>query len=128
MLARFAPCFYALAAACFPVAGCRVYGYATRAGFQLVLYPPQPWAGPTHYHGRGATCYEALAAAVRLFHASAHAYPAARPLAAAGSYCPPAQAAPFPRDDEPAPDDEAEALYQHEMRLAYQQSRAQDHH
>ena len=86
MLIRSAPGFAALAAACFPVPGCRVYGYACRAGYRLSLYPPQPFAGPASYAGAGRTCYEALAEAVQLFHESAHAFPGARPLAAPGSY------------------------------------------
>lgn len=126
MLARITPSLHTLAAACFPVAGCTVGGYATKGSYKIFISPPQPWAGPTVYCGTGATCYEALAAAVQLFHDSAHAYPAAQPLAAAGSYCPPPQPPPFPRDDEPTPDDEDEALYQHEMRLAYQQAQASD--
>ena len=91
--------FPQLAAACFPIAGCSVRGSASRQGYSLTLFPPQPFAGPTAYTGTGATCYEALAAAVRLFHDSAHAYPDARPLAAAGSYSPPPQPQ-FPHDDE----------------------------
>lgn len=105
-----------LTAACFPIAG-----YATRAGYWLFIRPPQPFAGPPEYVGQGRTCFEALAAAVQLFHDSAHAYPGARFLAAPGSHCPPQLAQPFPHDDEPA--DEVEALYQYEMRLAYQQAR-----
>ena len=85
MIARISPAFNELAAACFPVAGCRVFGHATRAGFRLFIRPPQPFAGPPEYPGTGATCYEALADAVRLFHDSAHAYPDAQPLAAPGS-------------------------------------------
>lgn len=104
MIARISPSPNQLAAACFPVAGCTVAGYATKTGYKLFISPPQPWAGPAVYGGHGATCYDALAAAVQLFHDTAHAYPAAQPLAAAGSYCPPlgAAAKPFP-DDEPAP-------------------------
>ncbi len=85
MINRISPTFNELAAACFPVAGCRVFGHATRAGFRLFIRPPQPFAGPPEYPGTGATCHEALAAAVQLFHDTAHAYPAARPLAAPGS-------------------------------------------
>ena len=98
MIARIT--FPELAAACFPVAGCSVRGSASRQGYSLTLFPPQPFAGPTAYTGTGATCYEALAAAVRLFHDSAHASPAARPLAAAGSYSPPPQPQEFPHDDD----------------------------
>ena len=86
MIARISPSAHALAAACFPVPGCTVGGYATRTGYKLFINPPQPYAGPTVYCGHGATCYEALAAAVQLFHDSAHAYPDAQPLVAAGSY------------------------------------------
>ena len=89
-----------LTAACFPIAGCTVAGYATRAGYRLSVRPPQPFAGPPEYVGQGRTCFEALAAAVQLFHDSAHAYPDARPLAAPGSYCPSQSAQTFPHDDE----------------------------
>lgn len=94
--------FPQLAAACFPVAGCSVRGSASRQGYNLTLFPPQPFAGPAAYTGTGPTCYEALTAAVRLFHDSAHAYPAAKPLAAAGSYSPPPQPQEFPHDDDDA--------------------------
>ena len=102
MIARISPSFPQLAAACFPVAGCTVRGSRKAAGYCLILFPPQPFAGPAAYTGNGRTCYEALAAAVELFHDSAHAYPDARPLAAAGSYAPPPQPQEFPQDDEPA--------------------------
>jgi len=142
MIARLAPSFPQLAAALFPVAGCTVRGYAHAHGtrFNIELRPPQPFAGPTAYHGTGATCFEALAQAVQLFHDSAHAHPAARPQAAAGSYSPPPQPQPFPHDDTPADpepladlaapdhyDDEPERIYRHEMALAYHQAR-QDYH
>jgi hypothetical protein len=104
MIARLAPSFPQLAAAIFPVAGCAVRGYVHAQGtrYNIELRPPQPWAGPASYHGTGANCYEALAQAVQVFHASAHAYPAAGPLAAAGSYSPPQEPQPFPSDDEPS--------------------------
>jgi len=88
MIARFSPDFAELAAACFPVPGCRVSGYTSARGTRYTLFirPPQPFAGALVYGGQGRTCFEALSAAVRLFHDSAHAYPAARPLAEPGSY------------------------------------------
>ena len=101
MIARIFPTFAQVAVACFPVARCTVRGYSSKSGYCLTLSPPQPFAGPATYTGTGRTCYEALAAAVRLFHDSAHAYPGAAPLAAAGSYSPPRQPQPFPHDDEP---------------------------
>ena len=82
MIARLTPSLGQLAAACFPVPGCTVSGYATSAGFRLSIATPADFAGPRYYHGQGRTCYYALAAAVQLFHDSAHAYPAARQLAA----------------------------------------------
>ena len=87
-----------MAAAVFPVPGCTVQGYCFAKGtrYNITIGTPAGLACPRHYHGTGATCYEALAAAVQLFHASAHAYPSARPLAATGSYCPPPQAQPSP--------------------------------
>ena len=100
MIATIAPSFAQVAAACFPVAGCTVRGITSRHGYALTLFPPQPFTGPAAYTGNGRTCYEALAAAVQLFHDSAHAYPDARPLAAAGSYSPPPQPQEFPHDDE----------------------------
>ncbi|MBD2768459.1 hypothetical protein IC235_11215 [Hymenobacter sp. BT664] len=108
MIARISPAFPKLAAACFPVPGCMVRGYAKAAGYCVTLFPPQPWAGPAGYPGSGATCYEALAAAVQLFHESAHAYPDARLLAAAGSYSPPQPPQDFPGDDEPESTDDKE--------------------
>lgn len=102
MIARISPSAHQLAAACFPVAGCTVAGYASRTGYKIFVHPPQPWAGPAVYCGSGATCYDALAAAMQLFHDTAHAYPDAQPLAAAGSYCPPQQPQGFPADDQEA--------------------------
>jgi hypothetical protein len=86
MLLRLTPSFSEVAAACFPVPGCRVYGYACKGGYRLAIYPPPPFTGPASYAGTGRTCYEALAEAVQLFHESAHAFPGARPLAAANAY------------------------------------------
>jgi hypothetical protein len=80
------PSFSEVAAACFPVPGCRVYGYACKSGYRLTIYPPQPFTGPASYAGAGRTYYEALAEAVQLFQESAHAFPGARPLAAGSSY------------------------------------------
>ena len=44
--------------------------------FNITIDTPPGVACPGQYHGTGATCYEALAAAVQLYYASAHAYPA----------------------------------------------------
>jgi hypothetical protein len=75
-----------VAAACFPVPGCCVSGYSTRAGYKLYIRPPQPFAGPPEYAGHGRTCFEALAAAVQMFHDTAHAYPDALVLADPSSF------------------------------------------
>ena len=104
MIARLAPSAHQVAAACFPVPGCTVGGYAHRAGYCLTIGTPASFAGPRHYRGQGRTCFEALAAAVQLFHDSAHAYPAARLLAAADRYGPPTPTPPGPRHDKPAPE------------------------
>ena len=83
MIARITPAFPTLAAALFPVAGCAVRGYAFAKGTRYNLTITTPGLGlPAHYHGTGATCYEALAAAVQLFYDSAHAYPSASALVA----------------------------------------------
>ncbi|ALW86867.1 hypothetical protein AUC43_18365 [Hymenobacter sedentarius] len=69
--------FEQVAAACFPLPGCSVSGYAFAQGtrYNIIIYTP-PGAGcPDQYRGTGRSCYEALAAAVQLFLASAHAYP-----------------------------------------------------
>jgi len=96
MVVRLAPSFFQLAAACFPLLGCSVRGYSSARGtcYSLTVRTPPGSACPGQYHGTGRTCYEALAAAVQQFHDSAHAYPAARPLAAVGSY----QGLPSPAD------------------------------
>ena len=80
MIARLSPSFLQVAAACFPLPGCSVRGYAFARGtrFNITVGTPPDVACPGHYHGTGATCYEALAAAVQLYYASAHAYPATR--------------------------------------------------
>ena len=87
MIARISPTTHQLVAACFPAPGCTVRGYYCTRGtrYHISLHPHCPGL-PESYPGTGRTCYEALAAAVQLFHDTAHAYPAARPLAAAGSY------------------------------------------
>lgn len=79
MILRLTPSFPEVAAACFPLPGCTVrgYGFAHGTRFNIIICTPTGTACPRHYHGTGATCYEALAAAVQLYHASAHAYPAA---------------------------------------------------
>ncbi len=78
MIARLSPSFSQVAAACFPLPGCTVRGYAFAKGtrFNITICTPPGMACPGHYHGTGATCYEALAAAMQLYYASAHAYPA----------------------------------------------------
>ena len=88
MIVRLSPSFSQLAAACFPLPGCAVRGYASARGtrYALTISTPPGSGCPGQYHGTGATCYEALAAAVQLFLNSAHAYPAARPLAVVGSF------------------------------------------
>ena len=80
MIVRLTPSFSEVAAACFPLAGCSVRGYAFAKGtrFNITIDTPPGVACPGQYHGTGATCYEALAAAVQLYYASAHAYPATR--------------------------------------------------
>ena len=85
MIARLALSFFQVAAACFPLPGCTVRGYAFAKGtrFNITIGTPPDAACPGHYHGTGATYYEALAAAVQLYHASAHAYPATQ---AAGTH------------------------------------------
>lgn len=84
MIARLAPNFPEVAAACFPLPGCSVRGYAFARGtrYTVTICPPAGAACPGQYHGTGRSCYEALAAAVRLYYASAHAYPATRAHAA----------------------------------------------
>ena len=76
MPAHFALSFSQVAAACFPLPGCSVSGYAFAQGtrYNLTIYTPAGAGCPSHYHATGRSCYEALAAAVQLFHASAHAY------------------------------------------------------
>ena len=78
MIARLSPSFPQVAAACFPLPGCTVRGYFSAQGarYSLTVSTPVGSGCPAHYHGTGATCYEALAAAVQLFLDSAHAYPA----------------------------------------------------
>ena len=78
MPARLALSFPQVAAACFPLPGCSVGGYAFAQGtrYNLTIYTPAGAGCPSQYHGTGRSCYEALAAAVQLFHASAHAYSA----------------------------------------------------
>ena len=70
-----APSFSQVAAACFPLPGCSVSGYAFAQGtrYNITIYTPAGAGCPSHYHATGRSCYEALAAAVQLFHASAHA-------------------------------------------------------
>ena len=72
-----APSFSQVAAACFPLPGCSVSGYAFAQGtrYNLTITTPAGMGCPSQYHGTGGSCYEALAAAVQLFRASAHAYP-----------------------------------------------------
>jgi hypothetical protein len=78
MVARLSPSFSQVAAACFPLPGCTVRGYFSAKGsrYSLTVSTPVGAGCPAYYHGAGATCYEALAAAVQLFLDSAHAYPA----------------------------------------------------
>lgn len=78
MIARFAPSFQEVAAACFPLPGCSVRGYAFAKGtrYAVTVCPPAGAACPGQYRGTGHTCYEALAAALQLYYKSAHAYPA----------------------------------------------------
>lgn len=78
MIARLSPSFQQVAAACFPLPGCTVRGYFSAKGlrYSLTISTPVGSGCPSHYHGTGATCYEALAAAVQLFLDSAYAYPA----------------------------------------------------
>ncbi len=75
MIARFSPSLPQVAAACFPLPGCTVRGYFSAKGsrYSLTVSTPVGAGCPSHYHGTGATCYEALAAAVQLFLDSAHA-------------------------------------------------------
>ena len=70
--------FLAVAAACFPLPGCSATGYffARLTRYTLTVYPPAGLACPDAYRATAATPYEALAAVVQLFQASAHAYPA----------------------------------------------------
>ena len=77
MPACFAPSFPQVAAACFPLPGCSVSGYAFAQGtrYNLTIHTPAGAGCPSQYHSTGRSCYEALAAAVQLFLASAHAYP-----------------------------------------------------
>ena len=77
MPARLALSFPQVAAACFPLPGCSVGGYAFAQGtrYNRTIYPPAGAGCPGHYRATGRSCYEALAAAVQLFNASAHAYP-----------------------------------------------------
>jgi hypothetical protein len=77
MLAPLTPSFQQVAAACFPMPSCSVSGYAFAQGtrYNLTIYTPPGVGCPDQYHGTGSSCYETLAAAVQLFHASAHAYP-----------------------------------------------------
>lgn len=56
----------------------RGYSSAQGARYSLTISTPVGAGCPGYYHGTGATCYEALAAAVQLYYASAHAYPATR--------------------------------------------------
>lgn len=78
MIARLTPSFSAVAAACFPLAGCSVRGYAFAQGtrYTVTVATPAGTACSSQYRGTGRTCYEALAAALRLYYESAHAYPA----------------------------------------------------
>lgn len=78
MIARLSPSFPQVAAACFPLPGCTISGYLSAKGarYSLTVSTPAGAGCPSQYHGTGATCYEALAAAVQLFLDSAHAYPA----------------------------------------------------
>ena len=79
MFARITPSFPEVAAAMFPVPGCTVRGYTFAHGtrYNITICTPAGAGCPAQYHGTGGSCYEALAAAVQLFHASAHAYPGA---------------------------------------------------
>ena len=84
MIARITPSFSAVAAACFPLAGCSVRGYAFARGtrYTVTIATPASAACPGQYRGTGRNCYEALAAAVQLFYESAHAYTATQSHAA----------------------------------------------
>ena len=79
MPASLAPSFSQVAAACFPLPGCSVSGYAFAQGtrYNITICTPAGAGCPAQYHGTGGSCYEALAAAVQLFNASAQAYPGA---------------------------------------------------
>ena len=77
MIARITPHFHEVAAAIFPMPGCTVHGYTFAHGtrYNITICTPVGTGCPAQYYGTGGSCYEALAAAVQLFHASAHAYP-----------------------------------------------------
>ena len=67
MSVSLAPSFSQVAAACFPLPGCSVSGYAFAQGtrYNLTIYPPAGAGCPSHYRATGRSCYEALAAAVQ---------------------------------------------------------------
>ncbi|MCC3154581.1 hypothetical protein Q3A66_16320 [Hymenobacter sp. BT770] len=73
------PSLAQVATACFPVPGARFSGYTFAKGtrFNCQFDVPSPHTGSVvaHFRGTGATPFEAIAAAVQLFHASAHAFP-----------------------------------------------------
>jgi len=79
MPATIAPSLAQAAAACFPVPGAHFTGYAFAQGrrFNCQFDVPSPHTGAVvaHFRGTGATPFEAIAAAVQLFHDSAHAFP-----------------------------------------------------
>ena len=79
MIARISHTFEQVAAAIFPFPGCTVRGYTFAHGtrYTITIYTPTGAGCPAQYHGTGSSCYEALAAAVQLFHDTAHAYPGA---------------------------------------------------
>ena len=67
MPACLAPSFQQVAAACFPLPGCSVGGYAFAHGtrYNIIIYTPAGPGCPAQYHGTGRSCYEALAAALQ---------------------------------------------------------------
>ncbi|MBU6122252.1 hypothetical protein [Hymenobacter siberiensis] len=78
MIARISHTFEQVAAAIFPFPGCTVRGYSFAKGTRYNITIGTPGLGlPAEYHAIGTTCHQALAAAVQLFHDTAHAYPGA---------------------------------------------------
>ena len=55
----------------------RGYTFAHGTRYTITIYTPAGAGCPAQYHGTGGSCYEALAAAVQLFHDTAHTYPGA---------------------------------------------------